>query len=177
MDSDEKSNKKSITFTDSDESESVTYPLLSKYIPLYLEKSIDSPEIEMELIYGESENSGRLSKSQFLRLLRVLRGTYKGAGESTTLDIRKQIVRLTKVGASDIRVTIEGVSDIRKYCQTNDISGVPCTFMKKQEYKDPKNPSIKYIRLKNQEYMVVNIIFMHTIVTFTVLKIVFVFFF
>ena len=133
METDTQNPKPSITFSESDPSESLKYPLLSKNVPLYLETSIDSPDIEMEVVYGKTENSGRLTKPQFMKLLQTLRNTHERFGESTTLDIRKQYVQVNRVGLSDIRITIEGVSDIRTYCKTNDLTGIPCTFVKKQE--------------------------------------------
>ena len=152
METDTQNPQPSITFSESDPSESLKYPLLSKNVPLYLETSIDSPDIEMEVVYGKTENSGRLTKPQFMKLIQTLRNTHEGFGESTTLDIRKQYVQVNRVGLSDIRITIEGVSDIRTYCKTNDLTGISCTFVKKQEYKDPKNPSVKYKSLQNTDY-------------------------
>ena len=105
----------------------------------------------MEVVYGKTENSGRLTKPQFMKLLQNLRNTHEGLGESATLDIRKQYVQVNRVGLSDIRITIEGVADIRTYCKTNDLTGIPCSFVKKQEYKDPKNPSVKYKSLQNSD--------------------------
>ena len=144
--------KGSITFKESDVSENAEFVYLSQNVPLYMEMSIDNREIEMEVIYGSHETKGRLTKMQFLRLLHTFREEYECVGDTNSLDIRKQFVRVNQIGLSNIRVTIEGVSNIQKYCQTNDLTGIPCHYVKKQAYKDPKNPSIEYKSLRNQEY-------------------------
>ena len=54
---------------------------------------------------------------------------------------------------SNIRFTINGINDIKKYCKTDEIVGIAnVSFMKKQYYKDPHFPSIKFTPIIDYEY-------------------------
>ena len=105
----------------------------------FLRKSLVNSEYELEWIYG-SHPRNSLKKEEFLRVLNFCRQNYKFAGESSNLDIRSQYVRLDKSGLSNIRCSISGVQNIKKYCKTNSIVDIPtCTFMKKESTKDDKS--------------------------------------
>ena len=105
----------------------------------FLKKSLVNPEYELEWIYG-SHPRNSLKKEEFLRILNFCRQNYKFAGESSVLDIRSQYVRLDKSGLSNIRCSISGVQNIKKYCKTNSIVDIPTvTFMKKESNKDDKS--------------------------------------
>ena len=105
----------------------------------FLKKSLVNSEYELEWIYG-SHPRNSLKKPEFLRVLNYCRQNYKFAGESNVLDIRSQYVRLDKSGLSNIRCSISGVQNIKKYCKTNSIVDIPtCTFMKKVSNKDDKS--------------------------------------
>ena len=103
----------------------------------FLKKSLVNPDYELEWVYGSQGNS---LKKEFLRVLNFCRQNYKFAGESSNLDIRSQYVRLDKSGLSNIRCSISGVQNIKKYCKTNSIVDIPTvTFMKKESNKDDKS--------------------------------------
>ena len=105
----------------------------------FLKKSLVNKEYELEWIYG-SHPRNSLSKGEFLNILNFCRQNYKFYGEKNDLDIRSQYVRLEKSGLSNIRCSISGVQNIKKYCKTNSIVDIPtCTFMKKVSNKDDKS--------------------------------------
>ena len=105
----------------------------------FLKKSLLNPDYELEWIYG-SHPRNILNKEEFLRVLNFCRQNYKFAGEKNDLDIRSQYVKLDKSGLSNIRCSISGVQNIKKYCKTNSIVDIPtCTFMKKVSNKDDKS--------------------------------------
>ena len=74
--------------------------------------------------------------------------------ETNSLDINRQYTnRRGKTGIGNVRCTIEGVQDIRSYCKTNSIEGIPnLQFIKKQIYKDHKNPTHSYDPIINRDY-------------------------
>ena len=123
----------------------------------YMKKSITSTEYELELIYG-SHPRNTLTKMEFLKLLQYLRQNYKIHSESNSLDIRIQEVKLVKrdiekTNFSNIRCTISGVENIKKYCKTNSIIDIPnIEFIEKKSNKDSKNPSLSFNQIKNTDY-------------------------
>ena len=118
----------------------------------FLRKSLVNSEYELEWIYG-SHPRNSLRKEEFLRVLNFCRQNYKFSGESNVLDIRSQYVRLDKSGLSNIRCSISGVQNIKKYCKTNSIVDIPTvTFMKKVSNKDDKNPSLSFNQIVNTDY-------------------------
>ncbi len=97
----------------------------------FLKKSLTNSDYELEWIYG-SHPRNNLNKSEFLRVLNFCRQNYKFSGEKNDLDIRSQYVRLDKSGLSNIRCSLSGVQNIKKYCKTNSIIDIPMiTYMKK----------------------------------------------
>ena len=118
----------------------------------FLRKSLVNSEYELEWIYG-SHPRNSLRKEEFLRVLNFCRQNYKFSGESNVLDIRSQYVRLDKSGLSNIRCSISGVQNIKKYCKTNSIIDIPTVeFMKKVSNKDDKNPSLSFNQVVNTDY-------------------------
>tara|TARA_B100000900_G_C20600692_1_gene725457 strand:+ start:2562 stop:6413 length:3852 start_codon:yes stop_codon:yes gene_type:complete len=114
----------------------------------FLKKSLVNSDYELEWIYG-SHPRNSLNKSEFLRVLNFCRQNYKFSGESNNLDIRSQYIKLEKSGLSNIRCSISGVQNIKKYCKTNSILDIPtCTFMKKSTNKDDK----KFNQIINTDY-------------------------
>ena len=73
-------------------------------------------------MHGYTPHKDPMKKTDFLRLLNILRQKYHSIEESNTLDINKQVVTLKKTLLSNIRVSIEGVQNIQRYCKTNKIS-------------------------------------------------------
>ena len=121
-------------------------------IDQYMKRALTSSDCELEWIFG-SHPRNTLSKKEFLRMLNYLQQNYKSQGETNDLDIRLQYVKLKKSGISNIRCTISGVMNIKKYCKTNSIIDIPTvTFTKKDFFRDEKNPSIKFDQIINSDY-------------------------
>ena len=120
----------------------------------YFAKAISDKEIEIEWIYGTHPKIDTLEKQDFIRLLGYLRTNYPLISETNSLDINRQFTnRRGKTGIGNIRCTIEGVQDIRSYCKTNSIEGIPnLQFIKKQIYKDHKNLTHSYDPIINRDY-------------------------
>ena len=118
----------------------------------YMKTALTSSEYELELIYG-SHPRNTLKKIEFIRVLDYLKQNYKFQSETNNLDIKLQNIKLEKSGFSDIRCTISGVQNIKKYCKTNSIIDIPTTtFLKKLSNKDDKNPSLTFNQIKNTDY-------------------------
>lgn len=118
----------------------------------YMKRSLLSKEYELELIYG-SHPRNTLKKIEFLKVLNFLKQTYELEGETNNLDIKLQNVRVDKVNFDNIRCTINGVQNIKKYCKTNSLVDIPnLVFIRKESNKDSKNPSIKYGQIKNTDF-------------------------
>ena len=121
-------------------------------IQQFMKKSITTSDLELEWIYG-SHPRNSLKKSEFLKVLNDLRQNFKFKSETNDLDIRSQNIRLEKSGLSNIRCTIPGIHNIKKYCKTNSIVDIPTTtFMKKISNKDDKNPSLSFDQIVNTDY-------------------------
>ena len=134
----------------------------------YMKRAISDSECELEFVYGDNPRNGRLSKTQFTDTLNYLRQNLKSQADSTTLDIQLHYTKLGTVwsaqherwesvkkgtGISSIRCTIEGVENIRRYCKSNSIDGLPnVSFMKKEIYDDPKFESLVFDSIKNTDY-------------------------
>ena len=118
----------------------------------YMKKSLTNKDYELEWIYG-SHPRNSLSKEEFLKILNFCRQNYKFKGELNDLDIRSQYVKLERSGLSNIRCTVSGVQNIKKYCKTNSIIDIPgTTFLKKVSNKDDKNPSLSFNQITNTDY-------------------------
>ncbi len=120
----------------------------------YFAKAISDKEIEIEWIYGTHPKIDTLNKTDFLRLLTYLRTNHPLISETNTLDINRQYTnRRGKTGIGNVRCSIEGVQDIRKYCKSNSIEGLSdILFVKKQIYKDLKNLTHSYDPIINRDY-------------------------
>ena len=118
----------------------------------YMKRSLLSEEYELELIYG-SHPRNTLTKIEFLKVLNFLKQNYELDSETNNLDIKLEKVSVTKVNFDNIRCTINGVQNIKKYCKTNSLVDIPnLVFIRKESNKDNKNPSIKYRQIKNTDY-------------------------
>ena len=96
--------------------------------------------VELELIFGDSERNNPLDKTIFMRLLDRLKQEYHFLGESTNLDIKcKQDKHI-----SPVRCTIKDIDSIKKYCVTNSLEGIEnLEFVKKTNYNKISNSRIK----------------------------------
>jgi len=118
----------------------------------YMKRALVDPSYELEWIYGSRPRS-TLQKVDFLNILRALKQTNKLLSETNNLDIRIHNVRLANSRLSDIRCTIGGVQNIKKYCKTNSIIDIPqVSFLKKESNRDSKNPSLTFAQIKNTDY-------------------------
>ena len=96
--------------------------------------------VELELIFGDSERNNPVDKSIFLRLLDRLKQEYHFVGESTNLDIKCKQDKYI----SPVRCTIKDIDSIKKYCVTNSLEGIDnLEFVKKTNYKKIPNAQIK----------------------------------
>ena len=120
----------------------------------YMKYSIKEDDIELELVYGDLKDNKVLSKQQFLNLKKHLETDtkYRNLGQSDTLDIRTELRRGAKSVASSMRLTIEGLEQIKNYCKTDMIEPLQYTMINKLRYKDPKNPSKKFNSIHSAEY-------------------------
>ena len=126
--------------------------LIDKDAGVYLGKALQDTNAEWEAVYGNTDSTSTLTKSQFMRVLHTLRNKMICTSESHTLDIRRQQVHINKTTLSDIRATIEGIQDIQSYCKKNDLSGIPCMYIRKTPYVDSTHKSVTYKSLKNTDY-------------------------
>ena len=126
--------------------------LIDKDASVYLGKALQDTNAEWEAVYGNTDSTSTLTKSQFMRVLHTLRNKMICTSESHTLDIRRQRVHINKTTLSDIRATIEGIQDIQSYCKKNDLSGIPCMYIRKTPYVDSTHKLVTYKSLKHKEY-------------------------
>ena len=77
---------------------------------------------------------------------------YINLGESSSLDIRTEYKYKGKSALSNIRATVNGLSNIKQYCLSDSLEGLNTEFLKKNTYKDPSSKSKKFGSLQNIEY-------------------------
>tara|TARA_B110000208_G_C11794438_1_gene438937 strand:+ start:481 stop:4398 length:3918 start_codon:yes stop_codon:yes gene_type:complete len=118
----------------------------------YMKRALIDSTYELEWVYG-SRPRDTLQKVDFMNILRSLKQTNKLFSETNDLDIRIHNVRLAQSRLSDIRCTIGGVQNIKKYCKTNSIADIPqVSFLKKESNKDSKNPTLTFGQIRNTDY-------------------------
>ena len=128
---------------------------------VYLKQAIENKNSEFEIIYGEYESTNKITKVIFLELLNNLKQSYE-CTESNTLDIRTQVKQSSSkskgkkgniLPLSPLRCSIEGISNIKRYCKTNSIDDIlHITFIEKTYYQNPKMPDVKFNTIKNSDY-------------------------
>ena len=79
----------------------------------YLKLLLVDNEAELELIFGVTPYKNPIDKSVFLRVLEECRTTYKKHSETIDLDITTEF----KGKPGNVRATIHGLDDIKKYCK------------------------------------------------------------
>jgi len=126
---------------------------LKTKLSYYLKEAIKNEDAELELIFGEYEIKNIINKSIFLDLLKKLKEKYN-CDEYNSLDIRLEgNKKSSKQLLSNTRCTIEGVSDIKKYCKTGVIDDIKnMNFIEKGFYYNPKIPDVKFNSLLNSQY-------------------------
>ena len=108
----------------------------------YAKYAIEDKNCELEFVYGGDFKS-KMNREDFLRVLNTLRQKYPLLHEENTLDI---IIK-------DIRTTITGVENIKKYCKTDSIEDIPLkNFIKKKRYSNPRFPNVKFYPIIDYDY-------------------------
>lgn len=121
----------------------------NKYILKYFKETILHENIELELLYGYHKKHN-LTKKNFLDLLNCCKEHYIPLLSENTLDIRSQYVPQK---LSNIRVTIHGIENIKRYCIDNLIDTIDDKeFIKKKYYQNSNEPRFKYISLIDKNY-------------------------
>lgn len=121
----------------------------------YMKQSIKEDHVELEVVYGDlTDKSKNLTKDQFLELKQHLTSNpkYSNLGESDSLDIKTEFRKKHKSFPSSMRLTIDGLDQIKQYCKKDMLEPLDITIVNKLKYKDPKNPSIKFESIHSLEY-------------------------
>ena len=114
----------------------------------YFKQSLDNEQLEFECVVDQKI----ISKKIFLRILSKLKDFNNFNYEEHSLDIRC-INPGTRKKFSDIRITIEGLEDIKKYCKTDSLEDINKIFIKKQLFKEKIGDAPEYTyKLTNTEY-------------------------
>ena len=92
----------------------------------YLKYAIKEDYVEFEMIFGDIKDTTKmLNKEQFVRLKEHLSGSthYHNLGNTDSLDIRTELKRRNISVPSSIRLTLDGLDDIKDYCKNDMIEG------------------------------------------------------
>ena len=112
----------------------------------YFKEAIRNDNLELELIFGSRVGDNPMDKKTFLKVLEACKTTYKMIKESTDLDIRQEY----RNNPSNIRATIHGLDNIKKYCKTEKIDELEnVEFVQKQSYADSNGNPFKPLRDEN----------------------------
>ena len=123
----------------------------------YLTYAIKEEYVEFEMIFGSLKDKTKmLNKDQFLRVRESLSSNtnYQSLGNSETLDIRTELKRKNISAPSSLRLTLEGIDDIKAYCRNDMLDPLRFPLINKRKYKDPKNPSKKFESIHSSDYHV-----------------------
>ena len=88
----------------------------------YIKQSIKEDYVEFEVVYGDTRDKTKnLSKSQFLNLRQTFTNDtlYTDLGETNSLDIRTELRNKHKSVSSSMRLTLEGLDQIKSYCKSD----------------------------------------------------------
>ena len=119
----------------------------------YLKEAIRQYGLEFEWIYGNLKEPTKLTKDIFLDLKHTLDSSqYSSSDETNMLDIRCEIVNKGRSVMNNIRTTLTGIQSIKQYCLQDNFDDLEPTYMRKSQYKDPKNKSIKYDTIRSGLY-------------------------
>ena len=125
----------------SDSSDLVNKSVIMKYF----EKSLDNELLEFECVIDQK----LVDKKTFMRILNKLKDFNDFNYEEHSLDIRC----LNGRRFSDIRITINCLEDIKKYCKTDSLDDVDKIFIKKQLHKEKIGDISEYTyKLNNADY-------------------------
>jgi hypothetical protein len=109
----------------------------------YMKRAIGEKQSELEFVYGSNNYTDVIQRSDFVRILSSLTQQYSTLSETNTLDI---II-------NDIRCSIGGIENIKKYCKMDSIEDIPAaSFIRKKKYFDPSFPSLKFNPIVDYDY-------------------------
>jgi len=109
----------------------------------YMKQAIEKSNCELEFIYGSNRSYESIDRSDFIRILSVLKQKFGSNSEENTLDI----------SIRSVRCSISGIDDIKKYCKTDSVKDIPNKiFVEKRKYHDPSFPSVKYDPIIDYDY-------------------------
>lgn len=105
----------------------------------YLKEAVKDELLELEVIYG-SKASDSLTKEQFLRCIKNLTESenYVTLPEDCSLDIRCQQVFRGKKVLTNIRASVLGLLNVKRYCMSESLDGLDVKMIKKTVHKDDK---------------------------------------
>ena len=111
----------------------------------YFEQTLNNELLEFECVIDQK----LIDKKTFLRVLNKLKDFNDFNYEEHSLDIRC----LNGRRFSDVRITINGLEDIKKYCKTDSLDDVEKIFVKKQLHKEKIGDAPEYTyKLNNPDY-------------------------
>ena len=95
----------------------------------FIKKTLDQENLELECIFDEKI----MNKDIFLRLLNKFKEFNDFKNEENTLDIRC----IEKGKSANIRISINGLEEIKQYCKTDSFDEIENPiFIKKELYKE-----------------------------------------
>jgi hypothetical protein len=121
----------------------------------YMKYALKEDDLEFELIYGDvKDKRTHLTKQQFMNLRQALSSDtmYTNLGEVNSLDIKTELRKGPKTFPSSMRLTIEGLDQIKQYCKSEMLDTLSYTIINKKRYKDPKHPSTKFDAIHSGDY-------------------------
>lgn len=127
-------------------------------VETYMKTSIKEEYVELEVVYGDLETKKKLTKQQFLDLKHHLTNSsaYVNLGDSDTLDIKTEYKKRHKSFPSSMRLSIEGLSQIKSYCKQDLLDPLTYTLINKLRYKadkkDTQDKDMFYDSIISTEY-------------------------
>ena len=104
----------------------------------YIKLPIVNNETELELIFGSSPYKNPINKGVFMKVLEGCRDNYTKYSETIDLDITTEF----RGKPGNVRATIHGIDDIKKYCKEGTLKDIRnVEYMQKKFLKD--RPTLK----------------------------------
>ena len=105
----------------------------------YLKKAVKDEILELEVIYGTKSSDG-LTKEQFMRCIQKLTESdkYVNLPEDCSLDIRCQQVFRGKKVLTNIRASVLGLMNVKRYCMSESLDGLDVQMIKKSIHTDER---------------------------------------
>jgi hypothetical protein len=123
-------------------------PILDKTNTIkFLKKSLENENLELECVF----DSMNINKIVFLRILDSLKSINDFVFEDLSLDIK---IQDGYQRFSDIRITINGLENIKKYCKTDSLEDIDdIIYLKKEFYKETNDTDTDIVyRINNDDY-------------------------